>query len=710
MKFKFKALLFVTVFLFAVSFFSSCSSARDRFKDYDRHMLPLLGEDVDYDIPDDILCCCVSDGKYYWYDGKTVFSMNLKTRENAELLEKENIISIAADQDHLYLAEDGVITVKGMKGEEDTVIDLPEEVSEDYCFDACGGIIMCGSGNTIWKYSGGKWSGSNITDTDVVMDSSRGDFNMSAATAPYISCVRIINDISAALIMTMDSEYEFAGMTETDYVKCLYSFDFDSGMTEFLSGNVTDKGIDINGGNIYMTNGAGNTVRKIGADGQTSVVRKVSSGDVRLLGGGAVRCFCVSDKTVFIDWMYNKATLFSPKSMEGMLKIASTANDSEKLYKAFGYETAFQPIIYDDDKLVTKLSEKLLAGDSDFDIAWVRDESGEIIDFLNAILSYGQYTDLNENSSLAAHLKDMYPGALDMLTADDGKVGIIPTDSIFFVMGCYKGHENILNDIGAEEWTDKYLWEICDKLIERNDGTTLFPKALPGKTARVLFDVLSGAVSESSDTESVIGDFLTSMKKYIDAKVFTGSSYHVVDVMNIGTFSTLGMKPDYNDLSVIQPLVIGENGKSAMQITGFFWVNPNSTNREKALEFLAELTDETKRYNTDIYNSPLWPEVSDYGTIMMFDYHEIAYDENGEEKEKTYIPAGTRQRVWSSVYDGYFDDLNDNMDEIWKRYTISKISMNEQITRTLQDFIAGKASLDDTKSDLLRAMNYMIQG
>lgn len=704
-----KAFILIVMQIMTFSLFS-CKNNIRLFTDYDRHMLPLLDEDTEYDIPDNITCSYASGGSYYWYDGKTVFGMDFETGKITEFYKKENATNIAVEQNRIYLADNSTITVKELNGEDDIVIELPEEVSEAYCFDACNGIIICGSGNTVWKYTGGKWSGTEITNADVVKDSRRSDVDLSNSSDAYISSIKIIDDDSAAVILSVNYEYEFGGAAENGILSCVYTFDLDSGMTNFLYR--TSQGIDVSEGNIYLINGTGNTVLRIDENGQTSVVRRVSSGDIGTLGGGVVQYFCVSDKSIFIHWRnLNKAVVYSPKTLEKMLNVAVSSNDAEKLIKSFGYEVTFNPIIYDGDKIVTKLSEKLLAGDNDFDIAWVRQENGEIIDLLNAILIYRQYADLNQNSRLASHLDDMYPGALEMLTMDDGTVGIIPTDFLMLVMGKYNGYEDITNEIPSKEWIDEYIFEICDRLIERGDGTALLPKALPARTARILFDIMSGAVKDADDPDAVIEDFLTCVKKYIDAKVFTGTSSHIIDVMNMQTLGILAIKPDHSQMRVIPPVTIGEDGKSPIQITGFFFVNPNSPNIDKALEFLADLTDEDRRYNSEIYQSLLWPDVSDYGTVMLQDHREIAYDENGSEYDKTpMIAAGTKLPAYPEAYNDYFDDLNANIDEIWRRYTIAEIPMSERISAALQDFIAGKATVETTKSELTYAMKYRANG
>ena len=347
-------------------------------------------------------------------------------------------------------------------------------------------------------------------------------------------------------------------------------------------------------------------------------------------------------------------------------------------------------VSYEDGQFFEKLNTRLLAGDDDFDLVYV---SGSVMDtpvFVNSFLKYGIFADMRENERLSGNLRETTPGLMNLISFD-GQYAAIPTDAFFRM---FSMDRNMVSgsepDDGVVRMTMDDLWEIGDRLLASGEERGLFDKYKWIFLSNLLISELQdqGKFTEEKPPENareIIEDFFTHLERYRDAGILEGDNPVIMltDTM---------MLQDYRKLrdgtERVYVLPVGRTrGKTAVNLIGFVFVNPNSGNRSLALELLADLTDEENRYNTKGFgNLPLYPGLENYySSVPSRKVFDSVYSSGRAEPEDVALLDKSLETIWanSEPFTVCFTDAADDIMNAFFDGTISRDVASERLYREL---------------------------
>ncbi|MBO4228966.1 MAG: hypothetical protein J5938_01260, partial [Clostridia bacterium] len=442
--------------------------------------------------------------------------------------------------------------------------------------------------------------------------------------------------------------------------------------------------------------GNGKTAYYSDGSGIYEVTRKEESFLGRLKGDGELLGFEVSENTILT--IRENALILSPRPGSANTVTILYADDQTSLYASMSRATGItsSSLTLPAESYMDKLNTKLLAGDRDFDIAVVSGTVQEVRTVLRSLIQYHLYSDLGGNDLLRKHLEETYPGVLSLISAENGEVFMLP-------LRLYYEFDRF--DLTAEEvgisrpnpaWTMKELWEVCASL--EGTGRSVFQNKYPRRASINLLSLLYNTLDEtvdfldpdtlSSDTEAVILDFLREAEPHIrkgtlfgEDPIFgmasTGDPFvYSTDVFgSVSGSSVFGVFP-----------VSSEGRKSSLAVNMFLFVNPNTEKKDLTLELLSELTDETNRYNTEIFAAPLWPSLDRYY------------------KGQPFISA------MSSGSETFFAELEDFLPDY---YINSRLEWADMPVRAIDAglaFIEGSAGAEETARVLYNELVYSVRG
>ncbi|MCR4905390.1 MAG: hypothetical protein K6A33_04855 [Clostridiales bacterium] len=347
-------------------------------------------------------------------------------------------------------------------------------------------------------------------------------------------------------------------------------------------------------------------------------------------------------------------------------------------------------VSYENEQFFDKLNTRLLAGDDDFDLVYV---SGSVMDtpvFVSSFLKYGIFSDLSENERLDKNLRETTPGLMNLISYD-GQYAAIPTD-VFFRLFSIDRKLVSASDLedGVVRMTMDDLWKIGDELLASGEGRGLFDQYKWIFLSNLLISELQdrGKFTEEKPPENareIIEDFFTHLERYRDAGILEGDNPVIMltDTM---------MLQDYRKLrdgtERVYVLPVGRTrGKTAVNLIGFVFVNPNSGNQSLALELLADLTDEGNRYNTKGFgNLPLYPGLENYySSVPSRKVFDSVYSSGRATPEDAALLDKSLETIWtnSEPYTVCFTDTADNIMNAFFDGTISGGEASERLYREL---------------------------
>ncbi len=347
-------------------------------------------------------------------------------------------------------------------------------------------------------------------------------------------------------------------------------------------------------------------------------------------------------------------------------------------------------VSYEDEQFFDKLNTRLLAGDDDFDLVYV---SGSVMDtpvFVNSFLKYGIFADMRENERLSGNLRETTPGLMNLISFD-GQYAAIPTNAFFRMFSIDRslvsGSEP---DDGVVRMTADDLWTIGDRLLASGEERGLFDHFKWIFLSNLLISELQdrGKFTEEKPPENareIIEDFFTHLERYRDAGILEGDNPVIMltDTM---------MLQDYRKLrdgtERVYVLPVGRTrGKTAVNLIGFVFVNPNSGNQSLALELLADLTDEGNRYNTKGFgNLPLYPGLENYySSVLSRKVFDSVYSSGRAEPEDVALLDKSLETIWanSEPFTVCFTDAADDIMNAFFDGTISAGEASERLYREL---------------------------
>ncbi|MBR5681542.1 MAG: hypothetical protein IKX19_12910, partial [Clostridia bacterium] len=302
--------------------------------------------------------------------------------------------------------------------------------------------------------------------------------------------------------------------------------------------------------------------------------------------------FWVSGETVAVWWQAgNRLIVYPRRSFEKNFTIFTSSDQNAarvgQAVELAGAENVYLEEYRGSDFLGT-LQTKLLAGDSDFDLAYLSSEYGEIdlSNFLQSLLRKHYYVDLYQNETLRANLEERIPG-VRRFCEHNGEFAFLPTGFSYALLSCNPDAADLFGHPDALCMEE--LWTLCDTLIREESDFSLFSSKFPLRVSRILLDVIKSrfvscggfwdeAVTE--DFETFLDGFLTECENYRDAGVLMGTRPILADSL-VGDFP-FGNYAAYaiRTISVPDRLYATPSAEKddrvSMDVRGFYFVNPYS--------------------------------------------------------------------------------------------------------------------------------------
>ena len=353
-------------------------------------------------------------------------------------------------------------------------------------------------------------------------------------------------------------------------------------------------------------------------------------------------------------------------------------------------------VSYEDEQFFDKLNTRLLAGDDDFDLVYV---SGSVMDtpvFANSFLKYGIFSDLSENERLDKNLRETTPGLMNLISYD-GQYAAIPTDVFFRLFSIDRSMVSASEpEDDVVRMTMDDLWKIGDQLLASREERGLFDQYKWIFLSNLLISELQdqGKFTEDKPPENareIIDDFFARLERYRDAGLLEGSN-PVIKMTDSMMFQDYRKSKD--DTERVYVLPVGRvRRKTAVNMIGFVFVNPNSKHKQLALDLLADLTDEENRYNTKGFGElPLYPGLDSY------------YFNDPSRKAFSQAYAANRA-VPEDI-----SLLDQNLETIWTCSEPYTVCFSEAAHETMNAFFEARITGAEAADRLYRELIYSIKG
>lgn len=402
--------------------------------------------------------------------------------------------------------------------------------------------------------------------------------------------------------------------------------------------------------------------------------------------GGYALSFAVEDGKAAVIWLDNQSlVVYPPQEGEKQLHILAPQSSN---WQIFGHtvlagESNVTVDTMADEEYAKRVNTKLLAQSGDFDLCYVSGTLEEVTELLAAIIRNHVYVDLNTNSRLRTNLGETLPGLLDLIE-DGGEIPILPLS--------FEG-TFLLPAAGAPAC--QTVSELLDAVNDADGQQPCFSDEYPLLVGRILLSMMNGGILADSDVlhgtlpadlEDRIQESLNRWVALIENGTLMGDD---------PLYTPLALPVDLKFLSEYaeEDLLLlpsdGDGGKSMIGISSFYFVNPFSPNKEKALEFLAALTDPENRYNTAIFASPLYAGCDRY------------YSADGFIEKDPKKPDIPENRL--ALLDEWMNTCYSGSSPDWMHIT-------RKAMEAMQKFCAGSLSVEEVAGILVEEYAYVIEG
>ena len=192
----------------------------------------------------------------------------------------------------------------------------------------------------------------------------------------------------------------------------------------------------------------------------------------------------------------------------------------------------------------------------------------------------------------------------------------------------------------------------------------------------------------SSDAEDIILRFLHDSEPHLRNGTLFGENpvFGMAATGDAFAYST-ELFGSIQENSVFGVFPVSSKGKkTSLAVNTFLFVNPNTQKKELALAFLADLTDETNRYNTQIFAAPLWPSLDRYY------------------KGQPFLSA------MSKGSEEYFAELEGFLPDYYSHARLEWADMPVRAIDAGLAFIEGKATAEETAQILYNELVYSVKG
>ncbi len=540
-------------------------------------------------------------------------------------------------------------------------VDIPAECGEAVCMDVMGGCIAVSDGSALYRFTDKteEW-------TSFPLESPILDFRM----IDKDTCVTAETDGSSSRIVRMDLKRNRSKVLSEQNASAL----------------------ECNCGGIWMWGQDNNCVFMI-RDGGAKVWYTFRESTHPL------KKVMISEHNIVV-LPEGEAVLYLRARVDtGETVTILTNSDGHRKLTGWNELSAISSRIvsYEDEIFFDKLNTRLIAGDDDFDLVYV---SGSFMDtpvFVNSFLKYKIYTDLSENERLDKNLRETTPGLMNLVSSD-GQYAAIPTD-VFFRLFSIDRKLVSASDLedGVVRMTMDDLWKIGDELLASGEGRGLFDQYKWIFLSNLLISELQdqGKFTEDKPPENaraIIDDFFAHIERYRDAGILLEGSNPVIKLTDSMMLQNYRKRRD--DTERIYVLPVGRvRGKTAVNMIGFVFVNPNSKHKQAALDFLADLTDEENRYNTKGFGElPLYPGLDNYYI--------------NDPSWKAFSQAYAAKRAVPED----ISLLDQKLETIWTCSEPFTVCFSEAADETMNSFFEGRITGTEAAERLYRELIYSIKG
>ena len=642
---------------------TACSNRKQKYR-----TLPVTEEDTVFALIGDIQCCAYGDsGIFYLKTGKSaVYAMSLTGGEEHIIVEDAGTpVLIAADGESVCVYEKDthsliVFREDGSDQRRVTPIfsDVPPEI---HTMDCRGNEVVLCSQDRMWLID--------------LADSSAEEVDLRTF---------VFSEITAS-VFTSKGNILFVGKGgEGAFRNYLYETDRKGRMIGNYPVAEYNYGLCEYGGDVYYCDKG--KLAKV-SENQVQYLQKIQS--YTSDGVGMPSALCVTDKSVSIFWKHGKdstvvlSPMIDPDTFLHMLAPSSFAFDADMLGERCGVALMVTEI--DDQAFLDVLSSKILAGDRDFDLVYAG-PVGNLDTLFYSVARHGRFADLYANEQLRTNINEMFPG-INRMIEYHGKAVALPLAMPYEI---YPSSETSLK-------TQEDLWALCDTLLGEGAGRSVFPNRYPGAMATLLRRMIEGHLLNVSDpaSEEIPTDalqetevFLTKAEKYIRSGVLFGENAMIPDIYR-GSFpfgivlTYLKQSSDY-----VIPPVMEEGDPLPVSFNRFLYVNSESPRIDASLVFLAKVSDREMRYDTLVFRSPFWPDLSAYHQNELNDNQKEIPDEAAEVREQ----------------------LEEYLEAFYANCRISWLEETSAAADALSKFCQGNLGSEETAQALYDSFVYSVKG
>ena len=701
-------LLLITSLLLLVCL-SSCKA--DLVPDIDRFQLPTIEEETVFSVGDRMRDGEAFRNLFYfaYYEQSGLYTLDLTTGEVSLFSDElEEVGLVATDVDGIYVWDvpPNELVALDFDGNIRWRFAMPAEVEVEgdgyktfWEIDHFDGLLALAGREAVWTLADGEeaWQKVNLKG---YMFNSVLNVKVRDRSTLLINMVGSYDNDSHNLVIRCSRKGKNARVILDESIQ---SFDITDGHIYIAKGShgifeVTEKG------NLFLMN------PEVPADWPIIDRVMISNGTMLL----------------FSRWQTYVTTY--PFDESGLQKIKILLPASERPYLRQLTDTmtgvSIQYEMMDDETYFTKLTTKLLAEDTDFDLAILSGNQEDMNTFLQSMIENDCYADLYIDPALSENLGEMYPAVRDLVEIH-GKMYVLPLhfEERFFAF--------YPKDTGIQspplDWNAEDLWALCEEARQKHLSVFstewgIAPEDLLTEMIVSAVSTLvhpgSGLMTATRERQPIVGItyILRSFRENQD--VLFGSDaliYQVGDgILDLSNRYPLrdqegllllpsSIPPDQiNEVTgkMPQPGVYQTTdrvyyGAQPIRMTSAIYVNPNAANLAGAYAFLTELTGEENRYSANFFGSPLYPGLDRY------------YRDND-------VPGewGKKNR-FSLVFDfteEFYTALDPIMNDYYEASAVNLFAVTDRAKDTVADFVKGTLSVEDAAEILYQELVYTLKG
>ena len=524
--------------------------------------------------------------------GDGIFRVNILSGEEERIDGIINDVRFSAmEEDKLWLMDDKSIRSFRMGDtlSENTQIFLPD-TEEIVSFDVLDGHLLTADAHACFRYDGTAWERFEPTLTD----------------NERITEVKWIDDKSAAVTVSSTTDGLF-----------LYRFELKKRKLIPLSERECSAA-DANESALTMMSGS--MLYAVGKNGVEQIGRLRPP-----TGAKNPKKLFVSGGTVLVLWDSGTAILYRCPGGDETLTILTNDVEYERalVMSSSAHEIPCKVIQFNMLEFFDKINAKMLAQDNDYDLILLGTQPDAVASTLESIIRYGQYVDLYENSALKENLDAMIPGAKEILETD-GKLAALPVEYGCMIPGIDLDAAQALGievpvRSEAEPFTFDYLWQIADSMSTQREYSLLSTGTGGLRPMSWLFMLNSALLAKYDFTEplpeEIRGDitaFFERLDRYRSAGILMGDKPLFVSLLQLQIFDMPETLKDSPNILPISFPTASSDEKTTIRTSVVMVMNPHSSRRDLAFQFLTEITSEENRYNTQIFTTPFWPDMTRY--------------------------------------------------------------------------------------------------